>query len=496
MQEIFSSMLEAFTPFNLLLTLIGAFLGMLVGAIPGLSSPMAIVVLLPITYRMGPLPALLLLIGIYNGSKLGGSFPAVLLRTPGTPSAACTCLDGHAMAEKGKAGLALGYSTIGSTFGGLFGFVSCLLLAPLVSKIALKTQPADIALIGVVGLVMVCIFSRGSIIKGLVGTALGLLISTIGADPVNGTLRYTFKNMSLISGIPFISALVGVFAIGTVLSDTKIIGNRSYVQDKGVKLEMPNIIKTLKYWKEMAIGAIYGVLVGAIPGVGAEASTWLAYATAKKRSKHPEAFGTGIPEGILTPETSNNAVTGGALIPMLTLGIPGDSSTAIMIGAIMLQGLNPGVTLFRDSPSLTYGMITGLLTSTIFMLLIAFVAIKPFVAMLNRDRSWIFPFILIFASIGAFADSNTVFPVIMALIFGVLAYFMQKYGFPIVTFVLAIILGPVIEDNARLALIFSSGSITTFVATWPRILILLVVAYLIASEVIGFRKSKKAKASA
>lgn len=494
MIEILGNIAQAFTPFNLLLTLIGAALGMIVGSIPGLSPPMAIVMLLPLTYKMETLPALLLLIAIYNASKLGGSYPAILLRTPGTPSAACTCLDGFAMADKGKAGLALGYATFASTFGGLFGFISCLLLAPAVSKIALKTTPADIALIGAVGLVMVCIFSRKSIIKGLIGTALGLLISTVGADPVNGSLRYTFGNFNLVSGIAFISALVGVFAIGTVLSDTKIIGTKSYVSDKKVKIEMPKFFETLKYWKELTIGAFYGVFVGAIPGVGAEASTWLAYATAKKRSKHPELYGTGIPEGILAPEASNNAVTGGALIPMLTLGIPGDASTAIMIGAIMLQGLNPGVTLFRDSPSLTYGMITGLLTSTIFMLIISLVAIKPFISMLNRDRSWIFPFVLIFSSIGAFADSNTVFPVFVAIAFGGLAYFMNKYGFPLVTMVLAIILGPVIEDNARIALIFSSGSWSIFYSTWPRVIIILIILYLILSEIYGNLKiSKKNK---
>lgn len=490
--EVFEYLLSAYTPMNLLITAIGAFLGILVGAIPGLSSPMVIVVLLPLTYSMEPLPALLLLIAIYEASKLGGSFPAVLLRTPGTPAAACTCLDGHAMAEKGKAGLAIGYSTVGSLVGGIFSFLACLFCAPAIASIALKAANADIALIGALGLIMVCIFSRGNIIKGLIGVALGLLISSVGADPINGTSRFTFGNYKLISGIPFVAALTGMFAVGTVLSDMKAIGKRSgAAQTNGVKVELPTFKETVKYWKELLIGAVYGVLVGAIPGVGAEGSTWLAYANAQKISKHPEKFGTGIPEGIVSAESSNNAVTGGALIPMLTLGIPGDGSTAIMLGALMLQGLNPGVTLFRDNPELTYGMIAGLLSSSVFMFLIGWKLIKPFVAMLSKDRSWIFPFVIVFASIGAFADSNTTTPVIMAALFGLLAYFMQKNGFPIVTMVLAIILGPVVETNARTALVFSKGSWLTFGETWLRKIIILVAVFLIVSEVVRYFKDKK-----
>lgn len=493
--ETINYLLSAYTPMNLLVTFIGAFLGILVGAIPGLSSPMVIVVLLPLTYKMDPLPALLLLIGIYNASKLGGSFPAVLLRTPGTPAAACTCLDGHAMAEKGRPGEAIGYAVLASSFGGLFSFLACLFCAPAVAAIALKAASADIALIGLLGLVMVCIFSRGNIIKGLIGVAVGLLISSVGADPINGTLRYTFGNYKLVSGIPFVAALVGMFAVGTVLSDMKAVGKKTESGNTNVKVKLPSLKSALRYWKELLIGAVYGVLVGAIPGVGAEGSTWLSYASARKISKHPEDFGTGIPEGIVAPEASNNAVTGGALIPMLTLGIPGDGSTAIMLGALMLQGLNPGVTLFRDSPSLTYGMIAGLLSSTIFMFFIAWKMIKPFVAMLSRDRSWIFPFVIVFASIGAFADSNTTLPVIMAVLFGLLAYFMQKYDFPIVTMVLAIILGPVIETNARQALLFSRGSWSIFVSTWLRKIMILIVLYLIISEAIRYFKDKKKTAA-
>jgi len=482
---------HAIQPINLLLTFAGTFLGILVGAIPGLSSPMAIVVLLPITYGMDTLSALLLLIGIYVGTKLGGSYPAILLRTPGTPAAACTTLDGHKMAERGEAGLALGYATMGSTFGSIFGWLSCLIFAPIIAGIALKAGNADIALIGIIGLVMVSIFTRGSMLKGLIGVALGLLVSTVGNDPISGVPRYTFGSIDLMSGVPFISALVGVFALGVVLSDIKIIGTKSFLQTDKINFKLPSLMDTLKRWPALLIGSTYGVLVGAIPGVGAEGSTWLAYATVKKKSKNPELFGTGIPEGILTPESSNNAVTGGALIPMLTLGIPGDGSTAIMLGAIMLHGLNPGVTLFKDSPVLVYGMIAGLLTASIFMFLISWKAIKPFVIVLQRDRSWIFPFILVFSTIGAYANNNNVYPVYVALAFGVLGYIMEKFGFPVVPLVLAIILGPIIEENMRIALALSSNDWYTFIATWPRKLFVLVLLYLVYSEVYSGYKSRK-----
>ena len=488
---ILNGLASAVEPLNLLFTFLGTALGIMVGAMPGLSSPMAIVVLLPITYSMDTLTALLMLVGVYCGTKLGGSFPAILLRTPGTPAAACTSLDGYKMAARGEAGLALGYATMGSTFGSLLGWLACTICAPLIATVALKAGSADIALIGIVGLVMVSIFSRGAMLKGLIGVALGLLVSTVGVDPISGTPRYTFGNFDLMGGIPFISALVGMFAIGVVLSDIKIIGTKSSLQTDKIDFRLPKLMDTIKRWPAVVIGSVYGVLVGAIPGVGAEGSTWLAYATMKKKSKNPEEYGTGIPEGILTPESSNNAVTGGALIPMLTLGIPGDGSTAIMLGAIMLHGLNPGVTLFKESPTLVYGMIAGLLTSAIFMFFIAWKMIKPFVYMLQRDRSWIFPFVLLFSSIGAFSSSNTTYPVIVAVVFGVLGYVMEKFNFPIVTVVLAIILGPIIEENLRLALVISENGWLTFVSTWPRIVLILVVLYLAFSEMYNSYKSYK-----
>jgi putative tricarboxylic transport membrane protein len=482
-EGLYGGFLSVAAPFNLFLLFIGTGLGILVGALPGLSSPMAIIVLLPLTYSLNTLSALLMMIGVYVGTKLGGSYSAILLRTPGTPAGACTALDGYPMAQKGEAGLALGYATMGSTFGGLFGWILAVTCVPLLSSLAVKSTNADIALIGIVGLILVSSFIRGSTLKGLIGVVLGLLIATIGLDPIDATSRFTFGSYNLMSGIPFAAALVGFFGIAVVLSDLKKIGKESSRVTDNFSLSLPTLKDIVKRWESILIGVLYGTGMGAVPGVGAEASPWMAYATMRNRSKHPEKFGTGVPEGVLTPEATNNANTGGTMIPMLTLGIPGDGSTAIMLGAMILHGLNPGVTLMKNNGDIVYGILAGLLLANIFMFLIGWKAIRYFVLVLQQDRSWLFPFILVLATLGAFSTMNTYFPVFIAIVFGVVGYIFESTGFPVVTVVLGIILGPIIEQNIRLALALSNNDWTVFVSAWHRILILIIVIVLILYEI-------------
>jgi putative tricarboxylic transport membrane protein len=482
-EGLFGGFLSVAAPFNLFLLFIGTGLGILVGALPGLSSPMAIIVLLPLTYSLNTLSALLMMIGVYVGTKLGGSYSAILLRTPGTPAGACTALDGYPMAQKGEAGLALGYATMGSTFGGLFGWILAVTCVPLLSSLAVKSTNADIALIGIVGLILVSSFIRGSTLKGLIGVVFGLLIATIGLDPIDATSRFTFGSYNLMSGVPFAAALVGFFGIAVVLSDLKKIGTKSSMVTDKFSLSLPTLKDIVQRWESVLIGSLYGTGMGAVPGVGAEASPWMAYATMRNRSKYPEKFGTGVPEGVLTPEATNNANTGGTMIPMLTLGIPGDGSTAIMLGAMILHGLNPGVTLMKNNGDIVYGILAGLLIANIFMFLIGWKAIRYFVLVLQQDRSWLFPFILVLATLGAFSTMNTYFPVFIAIVFGVVGYIFESTGFPVVTVVLGIILGPIIEQNIRLALALSNNDWTVFVSAWHRILILIVVIGLILYEI-------------
>ena len=479
----------ALEPVNFLLTAAGTALGIMVGALPGLSSPMAIIVLLPLTYGMEPIQALLLMVGVYVGTKLGGSYSAILLRTPGTPAAACTALDGYPMAQRGEAGLALGYATMGSTFGGIFGWIVAVCFVPVIGAIALRSAPADIALIGIAGLIMVSAFVRGSLVKGLIGVVLGLLVGTVGLDPEAGVARYTFGILDLMSGVPFAAALVGLFGVTVVLSDLVLIGDRAHIVERNVRIALPKLRDVLKRWQAVVTGGLYGTIVGAIPGVGAEGATWLAYATVKKRSKNPEAFGTGVPEGVLAPEATNNATTGGTMIPMMTLGIPGDGSTAVMLGALLLHGVTPGVTMMRDSGDIVWGILAGLLISTLVMFVLGWKAIRMFVFVLQQDRSWLFPFVLVLAMLGAFATTNTFFPVWIAIVFGVVGLLLESRGFPVVTIVLGIILGPIIEINLRLALSLSNNDWTTFVDTWPRRILLAVVVLLLASEIVQALKT-------
>lgn len=492
----FDGLITAFgtvsAPSHLLLILIGTVLGLLVGALPGLSSPMAIIVLLPITYPMEPLPAFELIMGIYVSTKLGGSFSSILLRTPGTPAAACTALDGYPMAQKGRASHALGYAVMASTAGGLISWVVAVSFVPLISALALHSEPADIALLAIAGLTLVASFTRASMIRGMIGVLIGLLISSVGFDVQDGIERYSFGHPIMASGISFSAVLVGFFGIAVVLSDVDMIGKGSTLVTEKIGLSLPPFSDMLRRWRAWVIGTVYGVVVGSIPGVGSDGSVWMAYATVRSRSKNPERFGKGEPDGIIAPESSNNATTGGTMIPMLALGIPGDGSTAVMLGAMILHGLQPGVTLMSTSGDFVYGILASLFYANIFMLIVALLSIRLFIGILRRDRSAIFPFILVFTVIGAFAEDNHIFPVYVAIVCGVLGYIFESRKFPVVTIVLGAILGPIIEYNVRLGLAYSAGDWTAFVGTWPRMIMVAGIAFLIFNEIHHALKAKKA----
>jgi putative tricarboxylic transport membrane protein len=321
------------------------------------------------------------------------------------------------------------------------------------------------------------------LVRGLIGVVFGLLIATIGLDPIDASPRFLFGSYDLISGVPFAAALVGFFGIAVVLSDIKMVGTRSQLVTNKINLSLPKLSELKKYWSNVLIGGLYGTGFGAVPGVGAEGSPWIAYATARNKSKHPDKFGTGIAEGIITPEATNNANNGGTMVPMLTLGIPGDGSTAIMLGAMILHGITPGVTLMQSDGPLVYGLLAGLLISTIFMFLIAWRAIRYFIFVLQQDRAWLFPFILVLTTLGAYSSMNTIFPVYIAIVFGVVGYILEKCNFPVVTVVLGIILGPIIEQNIRIALALSDNDWSTFVGTPIRVIIVAIIVGLIAYEI-------------
>ena len=455
LSQLAQGMLVALNPGNIIFIIMGAFLGLFVGAIPGLSSPMAIAVLVPITYALGPLHAMYILLGIYLGTKTGGAFATIMVRTPGTPASACTAMEGHPMAKKGKAGLAIGLAVYASLLGGIAGWLLLVTAAPIIASFATRMGNADIAMLAFMGLIFVATLSRGSLLKGLISVASGLLLSTIGMDRITGLARYTFGVTELLGGLEFVSAMIGLFAIAVIFSDMVEVFKPGLQTGAGFRIEIPKFGYFLKRWKALGVGVMWGAIMGPIPGVGSVASTWMSYSFLKNRSRHPEKFGTGIPEGIIGPESSDNTVTGTAMIPMLTLGIPGDPSTAVMLGALLLHGFRPGPLFFSETPEFGFRIIGGMIFTNLFIFLLALSCIKIFVKALGYKRSVLFPIVLVMAIIGSFANTNSIFSAWVAFGFGILGYFLEKYGFSVPSVVLALILGPIIEENMRLALILS-----------------------------------------
>ena len=448
---------------NLLFCFIGTAVGIMFGAIPGLTSTMGVALMLPFTFGMGPVEAFALLLGIYCGGTFGGSITAILIRTPGSPASAATVLDGYPLAKQGKASKALSMAVTASAVGGLFSCIVLICVAPQLAKIALKFGPPEYFAVGIFGLSIVAGLSAGNLKKGILAAAFGLCLTTIGLDPMTGNTRYTFGMVGLMGGISFIPVLIGVFAISEVLFNlesrkeqareeiTDLHGERLRLSD--LKSNIGNFIRS----------AIIGTAIGIIPATGSGVAGWISYNTARNSSKKPELFGNGSLEGLVASETSNNAVTGGALVPLLTLGIPGDVVTAIMMGALMLQGLTPGPNLFTQNVDIINGIYIMLFISNIFMLLIGLTGIRLFVKVLRIPTQVLMPLVLILCLVGAYAIQNSVLDMSIALLMGIIGYLLRKAEYPLPPLLLGMVLGSIIESNFRRALTISLGSLSIFV---------------------------------
>ncbi|MGB9866874.1 MAG: tripartite tricarboxylate transporter permease [Bacillota bacterium] len=455
--------LEAvFRPSNFLIMVLGSVIGIVFGAVPGLTATLAIALLIPFTMNLDPVPALLLLIAIYCGGMYGGSITAITIRAPGTPAAAATVLDGYPMAKQGKAGKAIGTALLASTLGGLVSAAIMVFLSPPLARFALAFSPVEYAAVGVFGLTAVFAVSGKSLLKGAVSAVFGLLLSTIGMDPILPVPRFTFGSLELSGGIPFLPAVIGFFAIAEVfrLVETPP-AQREIVRNIGSVL--PNWDEIKRIVRIGLKSSLIGTWVGILPGAGGTIAAFMAYGEARRSSKNPELFGTGILEGVAAPEAANNGVTGGAMIPMLTLGIPGDAVTAVLLGALTVQGLQPGPMLFKEHPEVVYPIFAGMILANIIMLAIGFLLIKPITLIASIRKEYLVSIVAVFSVIGAFAESGSTLQVMFAIAFGVLGYVMEKYGFPVVPIVLALILGPMIENAVRQSLILSQGSWTVFV---------------------------------
>ena len=473
---------------NIFAVMCGVIFGLFIGSTPGLTISLGMVLLLPLTFKLPAVTSVCLLLGLYASGMTGGSISAILLNIPGTPSASATAIDGYALTQKGQAGPALGTAVVSSFFGGIFGLVCLSLASPLIARFALRFGAPELFALVLMGLTLICSFGQASIVKALISGVLGLIIMTAGLDPMMGTPRFTFGVVNLQAGISFLPAMIGLFAVPQIILG---ISNKiGAIPKYGSRIQrvLPRFRDLTKLIKTMLLGAGIGTGIGAIPGAGGPIAVFLSYDYARKTSKNSREFGHGTLEGVAAPESANNAVAGGALIPMLTLGIPGDPITAILLGALIIQGLIPGPMLFLQSAQFVYSVFWAFLLANIMNLGLTLITLRLWVGVLKVPQRILLPVILTLCVVGTFALRNTFFDTGIMLCFGLLAYFMKKYGFPVVPMLLAIILGPQLEEHLRMSLIIAQGSPMIFV-THPISLVFIIIA--VASFVSPIIKRRK-----
>ncbi len=455
----------------LITILVGVSLGILVGAMPGLSPSMGVALLVPFTYTLSPTMAIVLLTSIYLAADYGGSITAVTINTPGTPAAAVTAFDGYPLTLAGKPGLGLGVSLVASTVGGLIGTLILIFFAKPLANLALTFQPAEYFAIAVFGLTSVASVGGKSGIRALLMAVLGLLINTIGNDPISGVNRFTFGASPLYDGFSLIPALIGLFAISEVLAQIEA-RNLQTVKVTGSASEWPTWVD---YWRlRMTIlrSSLIGTVIGIFPGAGATIASFVSYDVAKRLSRHPEEFGHGSLEGVAAAEASNSSSVGGALVPLLTLGIPGSASTAVLIGALMIHDVVPGPRLIHEHPEIVYGLFASLLTANFMLLLLGGLGSRVWIRVTSIPKPVLYPIILAAAVVGSFAVRYSLFDVAACLGFGVFGWLLRRFGFPLVPIVLGMVLGGIIEENLRQAVLI--GGPLIFLRRPVSLLILLV----------------------
>jgi putative tricarboxylic transport membrane protein len=458
----------------ILLIAAGVFVGIYVGAIPGLSGTMAISLLLSFTYGWSIMPALAVMIGIYTGAVYGGSRSAILLNIPGAPAAVATGFDGYPLAKLGEAGIAMGLSTTESVIGEFFGIFVLAAASPLVSKLAINFTPQDYFLLAIMGLFLLGSLSQGSLTKALITAFLGVIIGMIGMDPFTGQDRLTFGSQTMKGGIHFVVVMIGLFGLSEGLLQLKN-------QEQPIRQKVDKIVPSLKLiLKNLPLTlrcSTIGTLIGALPGTGGDVAALISYDHARRTVKNPSRpFGQGAYEGVIAPEASNNAAIGGAFIPMLTLGIPGDAATALIIGALYIHGMRPGPMLMRQQPEFFWIIVGCLFLSNIFLLIFGLTGIKLFSKIVEIPKAIIIPIIIALSIIGSFAINNSIGDIYWMIVFGVLGYFLKLYQYPVATIILGVILSPIIEENLRRGVELSHGSLAGFAAgmfTHPISLVLL-----------------------
>lgn len=466
MELVISALSQLLTIENFVFINIGTFIGIIFGAIPGMSGNLGITVFLPFTFSMGTVPALLMLCGIFFGSNFGGSISAILINTPGTNGACATLLDGYPLAKKGHPLKALDMALIASTFGGLVSALCLLFFSPQISKVAMSFGAPEYFALALFGLSIIASVSGKSIMKGLISGSVGMLVATVGIDSVSGMTRFTFGNIKMYNGVKMIAVLLGVYAVAQLIArinGTEAGGQASSLDMKGMKSDRVSFREMKRMIPTMAKSSVIGSVIGAIPGTGSAIAAYISYNEAKRGAKPDEHFGEGELKGIAAPESANNGATASCLIPLLTLGIPGDAVAATLMGAFTMHGLVVGPKLFASSGPVIYAMMIGCVIAQLFMFLQGRYLMPVFVKITHIPQDLLTALLMVVCCAGAFAIANSPFEVYVMLVFGVVAYVMNKFGFPPVPIVLGMVLGPIAESNLRNSLTLSKGSWLIFV---------------------------------
>jgi putative tricarboxylic transport membrane protein len=467
--EVLSGLMQGFgvalQPLNLLWCFVGVLLGTVIGVMPGLGPPATIAMLLPLTFLMNPASAMIMLAGIYYGAKYGGSTTSILLNVPGESASVATCIDGYQMARKGRAGAALGIAAIASFIAGTFGVLALMLIAPPLARLSLAFSSPEYFALMALGLAMVVLLAGESMVKALLATLVGLWLAGIGTDLFSQTSRFTFGRMELLSGIDFVVVAIGIFAIGEVLASMQ---QREDAQAIAVPKGLRNLMPTLQDLKDsrfaFANGSLVGFFIGVLPGAGSTIASFISYGIEKAVSRHPEKFGQGVVEGVAAPEGANNAETGGALIPMLTLGIPGSSTTAVLLAALVLWGFKPGPLFIPENPALFWGLVASMYIGNAMLLILNLPLVPLFAQVLRTPTYVLYPLILGISVVGVYSTSGSLFDVWLLAGFGLGGYLMRKLDYPTAPLILGLVLGGAMERALRQSLMMSDGHLSILVS--------------------------------
>jgi putative tricarboxylic transport membrane protein len=491
LQNVMYGFQVALQPTNLMYCFFGVLIGTLVGVLPGLGPAAAIALLLPTTFKLNPVAGTIMLSGIFYGAMYGGSTTSILVNIPGEAASVVTCLDGYQMARRGRAGPALGISACGSFIAGTFSVVALTVLAPVLAGIALAFGPPEYFSLMIVGITVLTYLSSGSMIKALMMAGVGLILSGVGGDTISGQYRFTFNIQSLLDGVGVVPVAMGLFGISEVLLNLETEVKRDILTTK-----VKNLFPSLKDWAEsiwsIVRGTLLGFFLGIIPGGGAVIASFASYAIEKKVSKHPEEFGKGAIQGVAGPESANNAAAGGSFIPLLTLGIPANPVMAILLGALMIHGLQPGPLLITNNPDLFWGTIVSMYIGNGMLLILNLPLIPMWVKVLKVPYFLLYPLILLFCLIGAYSLENNVSDIVVMLIFGILGFLMKKFGYEGAPMILALVLGQKLETALRRSLIMSHGDFSIFVSRPISLAFLITAVVLLVIPVITQRKKLSA----